>query len=104
MGGNINDGGFAVLAGRAMGDGVTKALTTTTATTAQLTVGRYMMSADTDIIYKQGPAAVSAASAFNHLPRGAFRIVQVTAAAADDYIAAKTLSGTGNLYLSGPLS
>jgi len=73
------------------------------ATSAQLPVGVYYLNADTDIHFKQGAAAVAAATTSSFLPKGAVVEVEVKDGTTDAYVAVIRHAATsGSAYLNRP--
>ena len=79
-----------------------RTLTTSSARTAQLAAGTYVVSADVDCFFLQGGSTVTAAATSNPLWAKTYVNIQIKGSGVDDYIAGIVAAGTGNLYMLQP--
>ena len=73
-------------------------VTTSTARSAQLTAGWYIITTNADVFWLQGNSSVDALTTSRRLWNGTYRLVYVTGTD-DDYIAAITAVGTATLSI-----
>ena len=94
----IDDAAYASLVQKFVNAPTRVSVTSTTATSAILSRGRYRVVCDVPVYLKQGGSTITAATTDNYLPPDAIDYMVVTSTA-DGYVAAITTGPTGTLQL-----
>jgi len=98
--GNSNDAGYGALNQQLSSAPTTVSLSTTTATSAALGIGRHRVISTVDCYVRQGASTVVSTSSMSWLPAGVIDYIFVSAPTTDGYLAGITASGTGTLFIT----
>ena len=96
---SIDDAAYASLAQKLVNAPTRVSVTSTTARSAALSVGRYRVVCDVPVFLRQGGSTVTAATTDNYLPADAIDYLVVTSTT-DGYVAGITSAPSGTLYLT----
>ena len=98
--GNSTDAGYAALNQDLKSAPVTRTLSTTTATSSVLALGRHRIVSTVDCYVRQGASTVVSTTSMSYLPAGVIDYIFVSSATTDGYVAGITALGTGTLFIT----